>query len=77
MEKETTKATPVPAQRTAEATRWAIFNKDGQEINALEIPGFDIKVNSETLKNPNVIRAIQNFEARKNRKIIGVRIKQV
>lgn len=59
------------------AKRWAIVNEQGVEQSNLEIAGLDIKVTPETLKNPNVIRAIQNFEARKNRKIIGVHIKQV
>lgn len=59
------------------AKRWAIVDGQGNEVNNIEIAGLDIKVNSETLKNPNTIAAIQNFEARKNRKIIGVHIKQV
>lgn len=57
--------------------RWVIMDGQGKEANNLEIAGLDIKVNAETLKNPNTITAIQNFEARKNRKIIGVHIKQV
>jgi hypothetical protein len=65
-------------QATApKAKRWAIVNEQGVEQSNLQIAGLDIKVNAETLKNPNVITAIQNFEARKNRKIIGVHIKQV
>ena len=63
--------------QAAKAKRWAIVNEQGVEQFNLEIAGLDIKVTPETLKNPNVIRAIQNFEARKNRKIIGVHIKQV
>jgi hypothetical protein len=59
------------------AKRWAIVNEQGVEESNLQIAGLDIAVNSETLKNPNVIIAIQNFERRKNRKIIGVQIKQV
>ena len=59
------------------AKRWAIVNEQGVEESNLQIAGLDIAVNAETLKNPNVIIAIQNFERRKNRKIIGVQIKQV
>ena len=76
MEKETTKATP-QVQRAHKPTRWAIVDRNGNEKASLELPGFDIKINAQTLQNPNTIAAIQNHERRKGIKVIGVRIKQV
>jgi hypothetical protein len=70
MEKQAQAQAPKPK-------RWAMFDGQGNETSNLEITGLEINVNAETLKNPNVIKAIQNFETRKNRKIIGVQIKQV
>lgn len=37
----------------------------------LEVVGLPIKITNENLKNPNVIKAIQNCEQRTGRKIIG------
>lgn len=71
MEKQEQKVT------APKASRYVIVDGQGKETSNLEIAGLDIKVNGETLKDPNTIAAIQNFERRKNRKIIGVHIKQV
>lgn len=71
MEKQEQKVT------APKALRYVIVDGQGKETSNLEIAGLDIKVNAETLKDPNTIAAIQNFERRKNRKIIGVHIKQV
>ena len=40
----------------------------------IEITGLPMKITNESLKNPNVIKSIQNLEQKTGRKIIGVHV---
>jgi hypothetical protein len=62
--------------KAANAKKYVITSAEGVPIKGLEIAGLPIKVTSENVNDPNVLKAVANYEARHpERKIIGVHIR--
>jgi hypothetical protein len=62
--------------RPAAEKRYVLTSVDGVPIKGLEIAGLPIKVTNDNVNDPNVLKAVANYEARHPlRKLIGVHIR--
>ena len=62
--------------KPAGSKKYVITSAEGVPIKGLEIAGLPIKVTPDNVNDPNVLKAVANFESRNpTRKIIGVHIR--
>ena len=61
----------------AKAKKYVITQENGKPVPSVQITGLPIKITNENVNDENVLKAIANFEKRKNRQIIGVFVRLV